>query len=66
MPPLSQSLPLDGGFDPAAAAAFFGGLLPEGEPRHLAPPGHQREQRLQHALDDRGRHRRGDHTAAAV
>ncbi|HEY3776256.1 MAG TPA: HipA N-terminal domain-containing protein [Solirubrobacteraceae bacterium] len=38
MPPLSQSLPLDGGFDPAAAAAaFFGGLLPEGEPRrHLA------------------------------
>jgi len=33
MPPLSQSLPLDGGFDGAAAAAFFGGLLPEGEPR---------------------------------
>ncbi len=33
MPPLSQSLPLDGRFDPAAAAAFFGGLLPEGEPR---------------------------------
>jgi serine/threonine-protein kinase HipA len=33
MPPLSQSLPLDGGFDRAAAAAFFGGLLPEGEPR---------------------------------
>lgn len=37
MPPLSQSLPLDGRFDAAAAAAFFGGLLPEGEPRrHLA------------------------------
>lgn len=37
MPPLSQSLPLDGGFEAAAAAAFFGGLLPEGEPRrHLA------------------------------
>jgi serine/threonine-protein kinase HipA len=36
-PPLSQSLPLDGRFDAAAAAAFFGGLLPEGEPRrHLA------------------------------
>ena len=34
MPPLSQSLPLDGRFDAAAAAAFFGGLLPEGEPRH--------------------------------
>ena len=33
MPPLSQSLPLDGRFDAAAAAAFFGGLLPEGEPR---------------------------------
>jgi serine/threonine-protein kinase HipA len=33
MPPLSQSLPLDGRFDSAAAAAFFGGLLPEGEPR---------------------------------
>jgi len=32
MPPLSQSLPLDGRFD-AAAATFFGGLLPEGEPR---------------------------------
>jgi serine/threonine-protein kinase HipA len=33
MPPLSQSLPLDGRFAAAAAAAFFGGLLPEGEPR---------------------------------
>ena len=33
MPPLSQSLPLDGRFDAGAAAAFFGGLLPEGEPR---------------------------------
>jgi len=33
MPPLSQSLPLDGRFDAAAAATFFGGLLPEGEPR---------------------------------
>jgi HipA-like protein len=37
LPPLSQSLPLDGRFDAAAAAAFFGGLFPEGEPRrHLA------------------------------
>ncbi len=35
MPPLSQSLPLDGSFDPAAVAAFFGGLLPEGTPRDL-------------------------------
>ncbi len=33
MPPLSQSLPLDGGFAGATAAAFFGGLLPEGGPR---------------------------------
>ena len=33
MPPLSQSLPLDGRFDASAAATFFGGLLPEGEPR---------------------------------
>jgi serine/threonine-protein kinase HipA len=33
MPPLSQSLPLDGHFDAAAAATFFSGLLPEGEPR---------------------------------
>jgi serine/threonine-protein kinase HipA len=32
-PPLSQSLPLDGAFTPQAAAAFFGGLLPEGVPR---------------------------------
>ena len=35
MPPVSQSLPLDGRFDAAAAASFFGGLLPEGEPRRL-------------------------------
>ncbi len=35
MPPLSQSLPLDGTFGPLAAAAFFGGLLPEGTPREL-------------------------------
>jgi serine/threonine-protein kinase HipA len=35
MPPLSQSLPLDGAFDREAATAFFGGLLPEGEPRAL-------------------------------
>jgi len=35
MPPLSQSLPLDGTFDPAAERAFFGGLLPEGPPRDL-------------------------------
>jgi serine/threonine-protein kinase HipA len=35
MPPLSQSLPLDGSFDSAAVAAFFGGLLPEGMPREL-------------------------------
>lgn len=34
-PPLSQSLPLDGPFDSAAVAAFFGGLLPEGTPREL-------------------------------
>ncbi len=34
-PPLSQSLPLDGSFDAAAVAAYFGGLLPEGEPRQL-------------------------------
>jgi serine/threonine-protein kinase HipA len=33
MPPLSQSLPLDGRFTDAASAAFFGGLLPEGVPR---------------------------------
>lgn len=35
MPPLSQSLPLEGEFDREAATAFFGGLLPEGEPRAL-------------------------------
>lgn len=35
MPPLSQSLPLDGTFTRVAAAAFFGGLLPEGPPREL-------------------------------
>ena len=35
MPPLSQSLPLDGSFDSAAVAAFFGGLSPEGTPRDL-------------------------------
>jgi serine/threonine-protein kinase HipA len=35
MPPLSQSLPLAGGFPPEAITAFFGGLLPEGEPRLL-------------------------------
>lgn len=32
-PPLAHALPLDGKFDPRAAHAFFGGLLPEGEPR---------------------------------
>jgi serine/threonine-protein kinase HipA len=35
MPPLSQSLPLDGRFAGEAASAFFGGLLPEGAPREL-------------------------------
>jgi serine/threonine-protein kinase HipA len=35
MPPLSQSLPLDGSYDPVAVSAFFGGLLPEGPPREL-------------------------------
>lgn len=35
MPPLSQSLPLDGSFGPEAAGAFFGGLLPEGVPREV-------------------------------
>jgi serine/threonine-protein kinase HipA len=35
MPPLSQSLPLDGAFGPEVAAAFFGGLLPEGVPREV-------------------------------
>jgi serine/threonine-protein kinase HipA len=34
-PPLSQSLPLDGDFGSKQAAAFFGGLLPEGPPREL-------------------------------
>jgi HipA-like protein len=33
-PPLSHSLPLDGSYTAAAVAAFFGGLLPEGVPRH--------------------------------
>jgi serine/threonine-protein kinase HipA len=33
--PLSQSLPLDGAFTSEQAAAFFGGLLPEGPPREL-------------------------------
>lgn len=32
-PPLSQALPLDGSFAPRAVEAFFGGLLPEGQPR---------------------------------
>jgi serine/threonine-protein kinase HipA len=35
MPPLSQSLPLDGSFPREAAGTFFGGLLPEGVPRDL-------------------------------
>ena len=35
MPPLSQSLPLDGTFGPPAVEGFFGGLLPEGAPREL-------------------------------
>jgi serine/threonine-protein kinase HipA len=35
MPPLSQSLALDSTFAPAAVAAYFGGLLPEGRPREL-------------------------------
>ncbi len=34
-PPLSQSLTLDGAFARGAPAAYFGGLLPEGEPREL-------------------------------
>ncbi len=34
-PPLSLSLPLDGAFARGAPAAYFGGLLPEGEPREL-------------------------------
>ena len=66
MPPLSQSLPLDGGFDTAAAAAFFGGLLPEGEPRRQRARllGVSESNDYSDARDDRGRHRRGDHTAA--
>jgi serine/threonine-protein kinase HipA len=35
-PLLSHSLPLDGSYTTAAAAAFFGGLLPEGAPRERA------------------------------
>lgn len=35
LPPLSQSLPLDESFTSEAATAYFGGLLPEGTPRHL-------------------------------
>jgi serine/threonine-protein kinase HipA len=35
MPPLSQSLPLDGSFGADAVVAFFGGLLPEGAPRQV-------------------------------
>src|SRR5205807_8339387 len=34
-PPLSQTLPLDDSYDPAAVKAFFGGLLPEGAPREV-------------------------------
>jgi len=34
-PPLSQALPLSGAFGAEAVHAFFGGLLPEGEPRRL-------------------------------
>lgn len=34
-PPLSQSLPLSGAFDAQAVSAFFGGLLPEGQPREV-------------------------------
>lgn len=34
-PPLSQSLPLDGDPAPGVVHAYFGGLLPEGEPRRL-------------------------------
>ena len=34
-PPLSQALPLDGGFGSRQVTAFFGGLLPEGELRKL-------------------------------
>ncbi len=35
MPPLSQSLPLDGDFGPRQVAGYFGGLLPEGPSRQL-------------------------------
>lgn len=34
-PPLSHSLPLDGDPAPPVVHAYFGGLLPEGEPRRL-------------------------------
>jgi serine/threonine-protein kinase HipA len=34
-PPLSQSLPLDAEPAPGVVQAYFGGLLPEGEPRRL-------------------------------
>jgi serine/threonine-protein kinase HipA len=34
-PPLSHSLPLDGDPAPARVHAYFGGLLPEGQPRRL-------------------------------
>ncbi|MFY9264339.1 MAG: type II toxin-antitoxin system HipA family toxin [Solirubrobacterales bacterium] len=34
-PPLSQSLPTGGTFDPAAVAAYFDGLLPEGQIREI-------------------------------
>lgn len=34
-PALSWSLPRDGSFDDDRASAFFGGLLPEGQPRSL-------------------------------
>ena len=34
-PPLSQSLPLDGSYEPSAVDAFFGGLLPEGSQRDV-------------------------------
>ncbi|MGI8731404.1 MAG: type II toxin-antitoxin system HipA family toxin [Solirubrobacteraceae bacterium] len=34
-PPLSQSLPLSGEFGGSAVSAYFGGLLPEGQPRDV-------------------------------
>ncbi len=34
LPPLSQSLPLAGSYEPSAVDAFFGGLLPEGSQRN--------------------------------